>query len=132
MIIQNAIFIPQLGQYFKSCHTHDYIRFEVDGKWGFIDGGNDYCRAGGSLILNEDSNYYLTDDSTIKDILNKLLWGTRGKDGKQPLTYLPIKDLELDYLKEIKYNVKGIKILYLFVIEYWIKEKNRRSSKTSG
>jgi hypothetical protein len=26
-------------------------------------------------------------------------WGTRGKDGKQPLTYIPLKDMTTDHIE---------------------------------
>jgi hypothetical protein len=137
MIIQNAVYIRKLGKYFKSAHVHDFVSFEVDGKTGFIDGGNDYFRAGGIATKQGEvagiviDNYRLDENSSILDVFEKLLWGTRGKDGKQPLTYKRIKDLELDHLKAIKNlaldlnETKEIKYspLHLFVINYWIGEK---------
>ena len=130
MILQNAIYIPKLDKYFKSVHVHDYVGFEVDGKMGFIDGGNEYFRSGGiaSTRARGDGiviyDYRLDENSSILDVLEKLLWGTRGKSGKQPLTYKPIKDLELDHLKEIA-TFKSFSYLHLFVINYWIQEKSK-------
>lgn len=137
MIIQNAVYVPKLDRYFKSTHCHDFVSFKVDEKNGAIDGGNDYIRRIGIAVNNFTIKrkkalvfeFSLDENNTILEVFDRLLWGHRGKDGKQSLTYLPIKDLELEHLKAIKKNCKEIGSLHLFVVDYWIGEKTEEARK---
>jgi len=97
-IIQNAIRIIDKDLILISRSTHDYC--EVDGY--MVDGGNDYQRYGhpdGMEHNVENLTLYDTDDfDTIK---NKLVWGTYGKDGKQKLKWIKLKDAEIEHLEAI-------------------------------
>lgn len=139
MIIQNAVKVidKKKNIYIKSAYTHDFVTYNFsNGKSIHLDGGYSYFKRGGNLELFEDTSkiicYSLVESSTIADVLEKLLWGTRGKDEEQPLTYKPIKDLELEHLKAIlEYNFEIFEMspLHIFVINYWIKEKTEGARK---
>jgi len=63
----------------------------------------------GQLIENCGIAWNTEDDEAIKylcefgnlPIHKYLLWGTRGKDGKSPLTYKKLVDLETSHLEEL-------------------------------
>jgi hypothetical protein len=126
---QNAIYIPQQDQYVVSVHVHDFKTYaHVDGRWVAIDGGKDYFRVVGHLSLFKEGvieNYSLDSNTNNKHEINKkALWGTRGKDGKQPLTYRPICSFKRDHLRAIKRNCREyMHPILLNVVKFWLKKK---------
>lgn len=137
-ILQNSIKIVEDGEisYLQSFRRHDYrVHSFKDGSTIFLDGGcsqangGDYFRSNGSLDRpGKCEKWFLHDDSPFELIAAKLLWGSRGKDGKQPLKYTPFAELELDHLKAIlDYSSKlavGLSELQIKVINYWIMVKS--------
>lgn len=138
-IIQNAIKITENKNitYLVSSHVHDFNTYTFkDGKEISIDGGRNYIKRAGD-ILNINHNQFLEtpeskyvewslDDSQDFDLIKeRLLWGSRGKTGREKLKYLPIKELELGHLKDIIHTQKQIKgTIHEKVIKYWIREKS--------
>lgn len=123
-LIQNAVYIPEDDVYIKSLHVHDYRSYTTkSGKEVSVDGGLEYSRR--TFTLNPDCwfEYNLYSNDPFELICEKLLWGTRGVDGKSPLTFKPIRLLESDHLINILANVPNIDPLYIKVIKYWIAEK---------
>lgn len=122
MIIQNAVRLST-GEILNSVHFHDYISRKLpNGNTVMIDGGCDYFRSSG----NKDNCECLrltAEESTIQEIRQKLLWGTRGKDGKEPLEYKLISTLDKDHIKAILDTQKQISHLYQAVFEYWLRQK---------
>lgn len=105
-IIQNAVKITEDGvvTYLISSHRHHYNTYTFkDGSYFAVDGGCEYIRRGfrGKVDNKDIECYNLNSESTGKDILQKLLWGTRGKSGKDSLTYVPISTLSQSHLKNI-------------------------------
>lgn len=121
---QNAIFIPSEDLYLKSVHVHDYVVHEPrPGVHWSCDGGLSYLRRGWGPINKRDSweDWCLYEDDPFDTIAAKMLWGTRGKDGRSPLRYRPIASLELDHLQAIlatQPQIKG-KIVER-VVQHWI------------
>jgi hypothetical protein len=87
------------------------------------DGGNDYERYG-AIDMDKIETYYVYADDDYELVRKYAVRGGRGKDGKQPLTWIPIADMDDDYLlavleyggadwhldiikKEIKYRQDG-------------------------
>ena len=96
----NRIRTPD-GTILESMHRHDYVTYvDANGKEYMVDGGLDYLRRN----VHDDAPYeelsVYTDDLHI-EIRNVFKWGTRGKDGKQPLTYVPLKDLTTEHIEAI-------------------------------
>ena len=99
-IIANRIRTPD-GTILESMHRHDYVTYEdANGLEYMVDGGLDYLRRN----VHDDAPYIelsvYSDDShdVIRDVFK---WGTRGKDGKQPLTYVPLKNLTTEHIEAI-------------------------------
>ena len=138
--IQNALKISRGGEthYLHSSHRHDYVSFIFpDGTNVFLDGG-DIFNAGGYYTR---SNIYLPDGGAIRDgfkveewslnesslwsqICERLLWGHRGKDGKQPPTKAPLITFEKAHLEAILANVQNISALHKAVIIYLLETKD--------
>ena len=99
-IVANRIRTPD-GTILESKHRHDYVTYtDANGKEYMVDGGLDYLRRN----VHEDAPY--KELSVYSDDLHELIrevfkWGTRGKDGKQPLKYVPLKDLTTDHIEAI-------------------------------
>ena len=99
-IVSNRIRTPD-GTILESMHRHDYrIYVDANGKEYMVDGGLDYLRRN----VHDDAPYEelsVYDDAPYALIRNVFKWGTRGKDGKQPLTYVPLKDLTTEHIEAI-------------------------------
>ncbi len=99
-IVSNRIRTPD-GTILESMHRHDYrVYVDANGKEYMVDGGLDYLRRN----VHDDAPYeelsVYADDLHI-EIRSVFKWGTRGKDGKQPLTYVPLKDLTTEHIEAI-------------------------------
>lgn len=109
-LIQQAIFLKETGVFLVSTHRHDCVFATTPlGEW-MLDAGKGYqrrsfpCDKQGNIfpeVMDAYEEYSLNTEYPVDYIRSRLLWGSRGKDGKQPLTYRPIKDLELGHLKAI-------------------------------
>ena len=58
------------------------------------------------IIPNSSGMWYYMEESEILEKLGipereYMIWGTRGKDGKSPLEFKPIKDLSTDHIEAI-------------------------------
>lgn len=106
-IIQNAIKILEDSTnviWLNSRFTHDFIEYRFkNGQSIAVDGGTEYIKRAGDFEsegkLWED--WSLTDEDSIDKIVEKLLWGTRGKSGKEPAKYLPLSSLTKEHLRAI-------------------------------
>jgi hypothetical protein len=62
-----------------------------------VDGGMDYLRYGGDCFTK--ITVYADDDfELVRTVATR---GSRGKDGKQPLSYIAICDMDDDYLEAV-------------------------------
>ena len=95
MILRNSIICTDCNQEIVSRHRHDYITCSC-GKVS-IDGGSSYLKRSGNNYI--DTSISINDDFDI--IRDKFEWGTRGIDGKQPLKYIKLKDMETTHIEAI-------------------------------
>lgn len=118
-IIQNAVHVPEKNVYLKSAHVHEYVGFQSQGDDFFIDGGCEYLRRNfGSDVDLGFVDYTLTSESSLQEIYDKLLWGTYGKSGREPLKWLPIRTLEASHIKAILNQVSNVHPLYVAVLRH--------------
>ena len=100
MIIANKIRTPD-GTILQSFHRHDYKTYLDDNSFEYmVDGGTDYLRR--NVIDGapyEELSVY--SDAPFEIIRQELHWGTRGKDGDQPLVYKPLCELNTDHIQAI-------------------------------
>lgn len=99
-LVANRIQTPD-GTILQSFHRHDYKTHvdSVTGEEYMIDGGLDYCRTNVNSVPAKDLSVYL--DSPFEEIREAFCWGTRGKDGKSPLTWKPLAKLDTDHISAI-------------------------------
>jgi len=103
-IILNQIRTPD-GTVLKSMTRHDYVQYtDKNGKDYMVDGGTDYLRR----IVHEEAPYEeltIYEDSPFEIIRENLCRGGRGKDGTQPLTWVPMNQMNDNWLAAcIVYN----------------------------
>jgi hypothetical protein len=98
-LIRNAMQTPD-GTILRSLHRHDYVTHldKVTGKHYMLDGGTDYVRrsANGDEVMLD-----LYDDEPHSVQREVIVWGSRGKDGRSPLTYKPVAEMETDHIKAV-------------------------------
>ncbi len=99
-IIQNAVKDITSGTYYQSTHVHDYVGFKHNGQNHFIDGGQEYLRRS---FANSDQivDWSLYDDSPHDLIKRRMLWGTYGLYGDQPLKWVPLFECTTEHLQAI-------------------------------
>jgi len=103
-IVLNRIRTPD-GTILISYHRHDYkTHLDKNGLEYMVDGGTEYLRRN----INEEAPYeeltlYLDDPFEI--LRENVCRGGRGKDGKQPLTWVPLNQMSDEWVKAcIDYN----------------------------
>jgi hypothetical protein len=128
-IILNRIMTPD-GTILKSMHRHDYVTYiDKNGLEYMVDGGHDYLRRNvhstelspmmkvKKFLLGligktwKDPLAYIEltvyDDSPFEVIREHFHRGGRGKDGRQPLTWVPMSKMSDAWLKAcITYNIE--------------------------
>lgn len=114
VLIQNAVKCLECGEMLQSIHRHDYVKCSCP-NGTMTDGGNEYHRYGGA-DMNKVEHYTIYKGESFEDIKKKLLWGTYGKDGDQPLKYVRLIDCETEHLQAIIKDVAKINPLHRGVI----------------
>lgn len=99
-IISNKIRTPD-GTILESFHRHDYKTYvDKNGLEYMVDGGLDYLRRN----VHDQAPYEelsVSADCPFETFREEMKWGTRGKDGKQPLKYVPLKKLTVEHIQAI-------------------------------
>jgi len=98
-IVYNAIKCLECGETIVSRSQHDYVTCECPNE-AMVDGGNEYERYGADDMTMIEPKYVYADDDF--EIVRKYATrGSRGVDGKQPLTWIAICDMEDDHLQAV-------------------------------
>lgn len=103
-IVLNQIKTPD-GTILKSMHRHDYVTYtDKNGLEYMVDGGHDYLRRN----RHDDAPYEeltIYEDDPFEVIRENFHRGGRGKDGRQPLTWVPMCEMSDAWLLAcITYN----------------------------
>ena len=99
-LLRNALQTPD-GTILESRTRHDYKEYEDENGWIYIvDGGLDYSRR----MVNRNAPE--TELSLTEDVLHSIArefvtWGTYGKSGDQPRSYIAISDMSTGHLKAV-------------------------------
>lgn len=95
-IVYNAIQTPD-GTIIESRHRHDYqTHTDVNGKTYMVDGGMEYLRRSAH---GDEVELSVSLDDGHEAVREALTWGTRGIDNKQPLTYVKLRDMDIDHIE---------------------------------
>lgn len=94
--ILGSLLITPDGTVLVSHHVHDYVVHEdANGKTYMLDGGLDYIR---STVHADQRVVTIVDHDAFEDIRLVFCRGGRGKDGRQPLKWVPICDMSDNWL----------------------------------
>jgi len=123
-LLRNAFQTPD-GTVLISRSVHDYRDYTDDnGKRYFIDGGLSYSRRS----AHEDQvDMCVWSDDDFEDIREGFSWGTYGKLGDKPLTYVKLKEMTNAHLEACLETQKNMAIQIRDVMEKELKyrEENK-------
>ena len=99
-LVCNRIRTPD-GTILQSYNRHDckVHKDAVTGETYMIDGGLDYHRSYVNEVRATPLMVYA--DDKHEDIREGFCWGTRGIGGRDPVKYVPLKDLTTDHIRAI-------------------------------
>ena len=106
-LIANALQTPD-GTILESKHRHDYKTYtDANGKQYMVDGGLEYVRRS---VHSDQIDMCMYDDEPHEIQARVLTWGSFGKEGDQPISWIPIADMETDHLKTVleECNPRGV------------------------
>lgn len=98
-LIVNKVRCKICGEVLESRHRHDYKTCSCDQKT-MIDGGLDYGRYGG-VDLDQIEHLSVYDNDPHDLIRQSATWGTYGKNGDQPISYIKIADMTNNHINAI-------------------------------
>ena len=110
-LVYNAIRTPD-GTIIESKNRHDYVvHKDKNGKEYMVDGGLEYIRRNVHADAPyEELSVYTTDGhDRVREVIK---WGTYGKDGDQPLTYILLKDMSTEHIRACLENVPSMYPVY--------------------
>ena len=92
------------GTILTSYHRHDYItHIDANGETYMLDGGNDYQRT--SVNIEPYKNLSIWSDAPYEIIRENFHRGGRGKNGDEPLKWVPLSQMSDEWIKNcITYN----------------------------
>ena len=98
-IVYNAIKCLECGETIVSRSRHDYVTCKCP-NGAMVDGGNEYERYG-AMDMDKIEPKYIYADNPFEIVRKHAVRGSRGVDGRQPLTYIAICDMDDDYLQAV-------------------------------
>lgn len=98
-IIHNSIKCLECEEVLVSFTPHDYKTCSCPNQ-AMVDGGTLYERYG-AMDLDKIEKRYIYEDDDFEEVRRYAYRGSRGKDGKQPLTWIAICDMDDDYLQAV-------------------------------
>ena len=120
-IVVNRIRTPD-GTILTSRHVHDYVTYiDANSEEYMVDGGTDYLRRNVCKAPHEEISLYV--DGSMPELREAFTWGTYGVDGDQPLTWVKLKDMEIDHI---------LNVLKIQTLEAWRRELFERELRHRG
>ena len=104
-IVSNRIKTPD-GTILTSYHRHDYVtHIDANGETYMLDGGNNYQRT--SVNIEPYKDLSIWSDAPYEIIRENFHRGGRGKNGDEPLKWVPLSKMSDEWVKNcIEYNDK--------------------------
>ena len=92
------------GTILTSYHRHDYVTYtDANGEEYILDGGNDYQRT--SVNKESFKDLSIWSDAPYEIIRENFHRGGRGKNGDEPLKWVPLSEMSDEWVKNcITYN----------------------------
>ena len=98
-LVYNSITCDECNETIVSYHRHDYKICSCPNE-AMVDGGTDYLRYG-AKNMSKIKQFAVYTDNDFEIVRKYATRGSRGKDGKQPLKYIPICEMDDDYLEAV-------------------------------
>ncbi len=98
-IVYNSVKCLECNEVLVSRHVHDYVTCGCPND-AMVDGGNEYGRYG-AMDMDKIETHYVYADDDFEVVRKYAVRGSRGKDGKDPLTWIAIADMDDDYLNAV-------------------------------
>ena len=98
-IVYNSVKCLECNEVLISRHRHDYVTCGCPNN-AMADGGNEYERYG-AMDMDKIETHYVYADDDFEIVRQHAARGSRGTDGKQPLTWIAIADMDDDYLQAV-------------------------------
>lgn len=97
-LVRNAIQTPD-GTILVSRNRHDYKEYtDANGKTYVVDGGLDYIR---SSVHEDQISLAVYDTDKFSVVRESVEWGTYGKDGDQPLSYVKLSEMDTAHIEAV-------------------------------
>lgn len=116
-IVYRSVKCLSCGDILVSRHRHDYSTCECESIT--IDGGFDYLKLD-SESPDNISIFQVTELDPFETIRAHIEWGSRGEDGKGPLKFIKLKDMEVTHIENLKQyfkknNIEASNNIHLFL-----------------
>ena len=98
-IVYNSVKCLECNEVLVSRHVHDYVTCGCPND-AMVDGGNEYSRYG-AMDMDKIETKYIYADDDFEVVRKYAVRGSRGIDGKDPLTWIPIAYMDDDYLQAV-------------------------------
>jgi hypothetical protein len=98
-LVYNAVKCLECEHTIVSYHVHDYKTCGCP-NGAMVDGGTEYGRYG-AMDMDRIEKIDIYDDDDFEVVRKYAVRGSRGPNGDQPLTWIPICDMDDDYLKAV-------------------------------
>ena len=103
-LIKNSIRTPD-GTVLTSRHRHDFKSHKDKNNEIYVcDGGIDYIKRSVNIEPYEDLSLYSTD--SFEKLREGIEWGSRGKNGDEPLQYKSISNMSSNHITAILSKIK--------------------------
>ena len=98
-IVYNSVKCLECNKVLVSRTVHDYVTCGCPND-AMVDGGNDYGRYG-AVDMDKIETHYVYADDDFEIVRKHAARGSRGIDGKDPLTWIPIAYMDDDHLQAV-------------------------------
>lgn len=98
-IVYNSVTCQECNETIVSYHRHDYKTCSCPNQ-AMVDGGTAYLRYG-AKDMNKIKIFAVYADEPFEIVREYATRGSRGVDGKQPLTWIPLSKMEDEHLEAV-------------------------------
>lgn len=125
-IISNKIMTPD-GTILESKYTHDYVDYNDKNGFGYsVDGGKDYLKRSFSPDAPKAIDLSVHESDSFVVIREHAKWGTRGKNGDQPLAHVSLSKMSDEHILNILLTQTHVRKAFkgLLINELWYRLEN--------
>lgn len=98
-LVYNSVICQECNETIVSYHRHDYKTCSCPNQ-AMVDGGTAYLRYG-AKDMSKIKIFAVYADEPFETVREYATRGSRGVDGKQPLTWIPLSKMEDDHLEAV-------------------------------